>query len=98
VRDFFHSDRAAPGDFNAGGYTNPEFDELANGIKSCTTFDECKEIADEIQQTLAEELPYVVLFATSITEVYSDELDFPYTETLDGLQNLYGFPSAVTME
>lgn len=98
VRDFFHSDRTAPGDFNAGGYSNPEFDELADGIKSCTTFDECKEIADQIQQVLAEDLPYVVLFDTSITEVYADYLNFPYTDALDGLQNLFGMPSMVSIE
>lgn len=98
VRDFFHSDRTGLGDFNPGGYANPEFDQLADGIKSCTTFDECKEISVQIQQTLAEELPYVVLFATSVTEVYSDLLTFPYTDILDGLQNIGGMPEAVTIE
>lgn len=98
VRDFFHSDRAGLGDFNAGGFSNPEFDELADGIKSCTSFEECKEISVQIQQVLAEELPYVVLFATSIVEVYADYLEFPYTETLDGLQGVYGLPESVVIE
>ncbi len=98
VRDFFHSDRAGLGDFNAGGFSNPEFDELADEIKVCKSFDECREISVRIQQVLAEELPYVVLFDTNIIEVYADYLQFPYTETLDGLQNLYGMPSIVTIE
>ncbi len=98
VRDFFHSDRAAAGDFNAGGFNNPEFDQLADGIKSCTTFEECREIANDIQTVLAEELPYIVIFDTDITEVYASRLTYPVTETLDGLQNLYGLPESVLVE
>jgi hypothetical protein len=38
----------------------------------------------------------VVLFTTTITEPYrSDAVEFPFTTTLDGLQNIYGLPSAV---
>lgn len=96
VRDFFHSERAGLGDFNAGGYSNPEFDRLADEIKTCDTYESCKKIADQIQKVLAEELPYVVLFDTGIMEAYrAAEVEYPYTDTLGGLQYVNGLPALV---
>jgi peptide/nickel transport system substrate-binding protein len=61
--------------------------KLANNILTCTDFDECREYSDQIQQLLATELPYVVLFDTGIIEAYrSASVEFPYTEQLSGLQ------------
>jgi ABC-type transport system substrate-binding protein len=99
LRDFFHSDRAGLGDNNAGGYANAEFDELSDAIKACKELAECKEIADGIQQVLADELPYIVLFDTGIVEFYRNEaVDYPYTETLSGLQFQQGLPTSVLVK
>ncbi len=96
VRDFFHSERSGLGDFNAGGYSNPEFDKLADQIKTCDTYESCKKIAAEIQKILAEELPYIVLFDTGIMEAYrAAEVEYPYTDTLGGLQYVNGLPALV---
>ena len=41
----------------------------------------------------------MVLYTTPIIETYrSDRVNFPYTETLDGLQNLQGSPTIVLFE
>jgi ABC-type transport system substrate-binding protein len=99
VRDFFHSERAGLGDNNAGGYSNPEFDTLSDNIKTCDTFDSCKEIADQIQNILSDELPYIVLFDTGIVETFrSDAVEYPYTDTLSGLQFVQGLPSAALIK
>ena len=99
LRDFFHSDRAVPGDNNAGAYSNPEFDELSDQIKTCTDLSECQEISVQLQQVLAEEVPYVLLFDTGIVEAYrSDVLEYPYTETLGGLQFSQGLPTTVNIK
>jgi peptide/nickel transport system substrate-binding protein len=99
VRDFFHSERAVLGDNNAGGYSNPEFDALSDQIKTCDTFDSCKAIADQIQQVLSTELPYVVLFDTGIIEAYrSDAVGYPYTDALGGLQFVNGLPATVLIK
>jgi peptide/nickel transport system substrate-binding protein len=100
LRDFFHSDQAVIDGNNAGGYSNPEFDALADQLLTCETFEACKEISDQIQIMLATELPYVLLFDTGIVEVYnSSRLVFPYTSTLAGLQSVHqgggGMQSAV---
>lgn len=99
VRDFFHSERAGLGDNNAGGYSNPQFDALSDQIKTCDTLDACKAIADQIQQVLSTELPYVVLFDTGIVEAYrSAAVEYPYTDTLGGLQFVNGLPATVVIK
>jgi peptide/nickel transport system substrate-binding protein len=85
--DFFAEEQAVLDGNNAGGYVNPEFEELANNILTCTDFDECRVYSDQIQQLLATEVPYVVLFDTGIIEAYrSASIDFPFTQQLSGLQ------------
>lgn len=99
VRDFFHSERAGLGDNNAGGYSNPQFDALADQIKTCETLESCKAIADQIQQILSTELPYIVLFDTGIVEAYrSAAVEYPYTDTLGGLQFVNGLPATVVIK
>ncbi len=99
VRDFFHSERSGLGDNNAGGYSNPEFDALADQIKSCDTLESCKAIADQIQKILADELPYIVLFDTGIIEAYrAASVEYPYTDTLGGLQFVQGLPATVVIK
>jgi len=41
-------------------------------------------------------VPYLTLFTAPIVEAYrSAEIQFPYTEVLDGIQNLNGMPALV---
>lgn len=91
LRDFLHSEQAVPDGNNAGGYTNPTFDELADGMLACETQEACKQIANEIQTVLSTETPYVILFETPIVEAYrSASIQFPYEKTLNGLQGAQG--------
>jgi ABC-type transport system substrate-binding protein len=87
LNDFFNSEQAVMDGNNAGGYTNPEFDALAQRLLACDSISVCKEIADEIQMVLSTETPYVVLFDTGIIEAYSSAtVEYPFTQTLSGLQ------------
>ena len=52
-----------------------------------------------MQEFLADDLPYVVLFTTPLVEAYrSDHLQYPYTETLGGLQNQGGLTTTVVFK
>ncbi len=85
--DFFSEEQAAQDGNNAGGYINPEFEASASALLTCETLEACQEEAFKAQAILSEELPYVVLFDTGIIEAYrSASVEFPYTETLSGLQ------------
>ncbi len=98
LSDFFHSRRAGPGDYNTPGYNNPKFDELADKFLASTDLKEARELAFKLQEMLAEDLPYAVLFTSPIVEAYrSDIIKFPYESTLDGLQGVNGLPSSVKL-
>lgn len=85
---FFDSREAELGGFNAGGYSNPEFDALVDQFNAETDLDAALEIAKQQQAFLAEDPPYVVLFSVSLIEAYrSATIGYPYTEVLDGIQS-----------
>ena len=99
LESFFHSRYSDLEGHNAGGYNNPEFDRLADELLAATDVEEARQQAFRLQEFLADDLPYVVLFATPIAETYrSDRIEFPYIETLGGLQEASGLPGVVTFK
>ena len=98
VVEFFETaGDSALGGNNTPGYSNPEFDELANEFRTVTDLDVARGLIREMDAILAEDLPYVVLFTTPIIEPYRTSLNFPFTSALDGVQNLVGLPSYVRL-
>jgi ABC-type transport system substrate-binding protein len=96
---FFHSRHSVPGGHNRGGYSNPEFDKLADELLTETDLNEARKKAFKMQEFLADDLPYVVLFTTPVLETYrSDRLKFPYTQTLNGLQSGNGLTTTVVIK
>ena len=95
-KSFWYSEQAAPQGFNTPGYNNPEFDALIDEFERADNFEQAREVIMEAQELLAEDLPYVVLFTTPLYEAYrADQIVFPFTDALDGIQNYYGFPESV---
>jgi len=97
MRDFWHSDQAVLDGNNAGGYSDPSFDADSEALNTCETFAACKEITDRLQIKLSTETPYVLLFDTGVIEVYSANLEYPYTDSMSGLQYLAGLPATVNV-
>jgi hypothetical protein len=48
-----------------------------------------------MDRIIVEEVPYLVLFQTPILEAYRTTLAFPFTDSLDGIQNLSGLPGDI---
>ena len=96
---FFHSRNAEGDGNNYGGYSNPEFDKLADALLVETDLNAAREQVFRMQEFLADDLPYVVLFTTPILETYrSDRLEFPFTTTQGGLQKGGGLPGTVVIK
>ncbi|RLB24674.1 MAG: ABC transporter substrate-binding protein, partial [Deltaproteobacteria bacterium] len=84
---FWHSSQAEPEGFNSPGYCNPEYDKLAEDFLAADNLETARELVFKMQEMLAEDVPYVILFDTPITEAYrADMIEFPYTEVLGGIQ------------
>jgi len=98
MKFFFHSEQAEPGGFNAVGYNNPDFDKLADDFVKESDMEKARQKAFKLQEILADELPYIVLFDTPIIEAYrSDRVQYPYTKVLSGLQYVGALTSTVKM-
>ena len=48
-----------------------------------------------MEQMIADDLPYVLLFTAPITEFYSKDLKYPFTSTLAGIQYINGMLALV---
>ena len=80
---------------NSTGFVNADFDAAADAIEAAKTDEEAYTNMWVAEGILAEQLPYVVLFDTPITEFYNADLKFPFTSTISGLQFGSGFTAAV---
>lgn len=70
-------------------YVSPKLNEQCTAFYSETDMEKARQLAYEMQETLATELPYITLFTNPIYDGVSTSLAYPYTEVFDGLQGLY---------
>ena len=80
---------------NAPGYSDPEFDALADGLLSATSEEAAFDMIWQMERKIAETLPYIILFDSPIIEFYNTEVQFPFTDTLSGIQFVNGFQDTV---
>ncbi len=87
---------ATGGDSNNMNYSNADFDALAQQFDASPTPEEAFEAMWEMERIIAADKPHLPLFDTGILEFYNNRVEFPFTETLSGLQFDHGFPEYVT--
>ena len=98
VVDFFETaGDSATGGYNLPGYSNPDFDALADQFRAETDSNAAAAMVREMDAIIARDVPYVVLFTTPIFEAYRTTLEFPTTTVLDGLQGFGGLAGAVNI-
>ncbi len=75
------------------GYVSPDLQALCEQFLVESDLAAAKDLAFQIQNILATELPYITLFTNPIRDAWRN-LTYPYTEILDGISSgLYGGPS-----
>jgi peptide/nickel transport system substrate-binding protein len=80
---------------NNTGYDNDEFEALVDEFNATTSVEEAYDLMWQMEANLAENLPYVTLFDTGILEFYNNRVQYPFTESLSGLQFLSGAQNIV---
>ena len=98
---FFHTrfGEAGSGGLNFVGYSNPEFDVLATQLQEETDLMKAQLLVRDMQSFLAEDLPHITLFSTTISDVFrSSRVKFPYTNVLDGIQVSSGLQCRVLIQ
>lgn len=84
------------GDSNNTQYSNEEFDAAADAFDAAQTQEEAYAAMWEMERLIARDKPHVPLFDTGILEFYNNRVEYPFTETLSGLQFLQGLQTSVT--
>ena len=89
---FFSCDQdAKDGGSNTPGYCDEEFDAMADALLASKTLEEARDHIFKMDAKLSADSPYVVLFTAPILEFYAkDRLEYPFLETLSGLQFIQG--------
>jgi peptide/nickel transport system substrate-binding protein len=96
--DFWYgpNDTLLNGGNNAPGFHNEEYDALVEQFNAAQTEEEAYDIMWQMEEILAVEKPYILLFDTGILEFYrTANVNFPFTQTLSGLQQLQGMQGLV---
>jgi ABC-type transport system substrate-binding protein len=95
---FFHgsNDMLVNGGSNRGGYNSEEFNALADAYQAAQSEEEAYDLMWQMEEVLARDKPYILLFDTGILEFYRTEsVAYPFTETLSGLQFINGLQETV---
>jgi ABC-type transport system substrate-binding protein len=86
-RPFF----AANGVMNNTGYSSEAFERALADYERAFTTESAKKALWQMEQTLAADLPYLLLYTPQITEIFrSDRVSFDLEDGLGGLQARLG--------
>jgi ABC-type transport system substrate-binding protein len=90
---FWHSrnDTLTTGNSNTPGLNSPEYDALVDEFMSTSDIERAQELVYDMQVLLAELRPYICLFYKQTIDLARNNIIFPYTETLGGLEFATGF-------
>jgi ABC-type transport system substrate-binding protein len=85
---FWHSrnDTLLTGNNNTPGLNSPEYDALVDEFMATSDIARAQELVYEMQTLLAELRPYICLFYKQTIDLARNNLIFPYTESLGGLE------------
>jgi ABC-type transport system substrate-binding protein len=90
---FWHSRNctAETGNYNTPCYKSDEYDALVDEFMATGDINRAQELVYEMQVMLQKDKPYITLFYKQVTDLAHRRVDFPYTETLGGLEQQLGF-------
>jgi len=72
--------------WNVGLYDSEEFDALCSDFFDETDMETAQQLSYELQNILAEDLPYIYLFTTPMWDAWDvNTVMFPYTDVNDGI-------------
>jgi len=89
--EFYRHLFTAKGAMNNTGYSSKKFDRALAAYENAFKTDQAELALWAMEKTLANDLPYLVLYTSELTEVYrSDRVTFDVEESLGGLQGRLG--------
>jgi peptide/nickel transport system substrate-binding protein len=88
--DFFTGSTGVADGSDNIGYVSPALNQQCQAFYEATNLEEARQIAFDMQVTIATELPYITLFTNPIFDAYATSIAYPFTTVFDGIQGIYG--------
>ncbi|MGM0402130.1 MAG: ABC transporter substrate-binding protein [Thermodesulfobacteriota bacterium] len=89
LRSFFHSANDRPGGWNMSGYSNPEFDRLADESVRAMDIRKRQELIWKMQQVIMNDVPYIPLYNPAAIEAVGEKRFTGWEQMIDGIGNLW---------
>ncbi|MCG8614601.1 MAG: ABC transporter substrate-binding protein, partial [Desulfobacterales bacterium] len=89
LRAFFYSKNNKPRGWNMSGYTNPEFDKIADKQRVLVDTEERKKLILEMQRMILDDVPYLPLYNPHIIEATLNENFRGWVAKVDGIGNIW---------
>lgn len=91
LRSFFHSENDQKGGWNMSGYSNPEYDRLADESARTMDPEKRRELIFEMQRILMHDVPYLPLYSPHLIEAVRADRYKGWVPMLEGIGNAWSF-------
>jgi ABC-type transport system substrate-binding protein len=91
VRAFFHSSYNKPKGWNMSGYSNPEFDRVADASAGAMDEKERCRLMAQMQKMILADVPYIPLYNPTLIEAVRNDRFHGWVEMLGGIGNTWSF-------
>jgi ABC-type transport system substrate-binding protein len=90
---FWHSRNctAETGNYNTPCFKNDEYDALVDTFMTTSDLAVAQQAVYDMQDVLADQRPYIPLFYKQVHDLARNNIQFPYIETLGGIEAQAGF-------
>ncbi len=89
LRSFFHSKNNKKKGWNMSGYSNQEFDKIANASATCMKKEKRRELMFHLQQIILKDLPYIPLYNPYMIEAVNVNRVKGWVEMVGGIGNIW---------
>ena len=89
LRSFFHSKNNKERGWNMSGYSNPEFDRLADSSAACMKEEERRDLIFRLQDIVIKDVPYIPLYNPHMIEAVNVNRFTGWVEMVGGIGNLW---------
>jgi ABC-type transport system substrate-binding protein len=91
LRNFFHSKNDRPRGWNMSGYSNPQFDKIADESSRTMDVDKRRALIWEMQKIIMRDIPYIPLYNPKLIEAVRYDRFSGWVEMLGGIGNTWSF-------
>jgi ABC-type transport system substrate-binding protein len=91
LRNFFHSSQNKLKGWNMSGYSNPDFDRMADESARAMDREKRRKLVWEMQQIVLKDVPYIPLYIPDMIEAVREGDFSGWVGTLEGIGNIWSF-------